>query len=318
MVRQRLAQIERNHSQISAQSGYSDAVAGLSPPVTPITKKTRSRGTSHPGSLKSGSSETSEESPKSQDTVTSIETKAMSRAHSMDTGRPTPSSSRHQEESSEPPYSSNNDSKQPPFERDETENAPKLHPTKEDIEDLSKRIAEVKGALGGESGCPTIHQVVLGLEDQAQDNKRMLKTMQERIEELGGCLKDVQSSTGLASTGNDISLKKGTKDDDTGESVLRAIEDVKEKLLSEFPSLHDEVQGLQSAQAGLLEKIQDKEQSNVSPTTAQDLLDLKSVLNKLDELLLLQLEASQKTAKELEAPEEGSQILDVSAKLTPQ
>lgn len=314
MVRQRLAQIERNHSQISAQSGYSDAAAGLSTPVTPITKKTRSPGTSHPGSLKSGSSETSEESSKSQDTETP---KVMSRARSMDTGRNTPSSSRYQEESSKPPYPSNNDSKQPPVKWDEKESAPKLHLTKEDIEDLSKRIAEVKGALGGESGCPTIHQVVLGLEDRAQDNKRMLKTMQERIEELGGCLKDVQSSTGAASTGNDISLKKGTKNDDTQESILRAIENVKEKLLVEFPSLHDKVQGLQSAQAGLLEKIQDKEQSNVSPTTAQDLLDLKSVLNKLDELLLLQLEASQKTAKELEAPEGGSQILDVSAKLTP-
>jgi hypothetical protein len=146
----------------------------------------------------------------------------------------------------------------------------------------------------------------------------MLKTVQERINELAGCMKDVQSSNAaLSSTLNEARLMKETERDETQKLVLRAVEDVKAKLTPESPSLAEKVQELQSTQAELLEKIQEKErviQSNVPPSTPQDILDLKPVLDKLDGLRLL-LQASQKASEETEVSKEGSQILEVSAKL---
>jgi len=322
MVRQRLAQIERNHSQISSRSGYSDAaVARPSTPVTPVTpvvRRSKMRGITSPGfsagSLKRGPLEKGGDGSEVPDKpeVTPIETsKAMSCAHSTDTERiPTPPSLKRQgEESIEIPYSPINDPKQRQVKRDEKEIPSKPHLTKEDVEDLSKRIAEVKGAIGGEAGYPTIHQIVLGLEDRTEDNKRLLKTIQERIDKLGGRLKDMQLSTAaLSSTGTEE-----IKNDETQESVLRAIEDLKAKLISEFPSLRDKVEELQSAQATLSEKLLENEKRNVPPATIQNVVDLKPVLDKVDELSLL-LQAPHKTP---EVPEEGSQILDVSAKLLP-
>jgi len=318
MVRQRLAQIERNHSQISSRSGYSDAVvARPSTPVTPVTPvawRSKMRETTGPGfSAGSFPLETRGEGSELPDKpeVTPIKTpKVMSRVHSADTERiPTPPSLKGRgKESIAIPQSPINDTKQHQVKRDEKECLSKPRLTK-DVEDLSKRIAEVKGALGGESGYPTIHQIVLGLEDRTEDNKKLLKTIQERIDEIGSCLKDVQSSTAaLSSTGNETT--EGIKNDETQESVLRAIGDLEAKLIAEFPSLRDKVQELQSAQAILSEKLLENEKSNIPPTTAENVVDLKPVLDKLDELSLL-LQSSQKTP---EGPEEGSQILDVSAK----
>jgi len=140
---------------------------------------------------------------------------------------------------------------------------------------------EVKGVLGGESGYPTIHQVVLGLDDKAQANGRALKTVQERISQLlEGRLADASAV-----------LEKGAEH----ESVLHAIEDVKARLATEFPLVMSTVRDLHSKQDRLLELSKDERgrevhYGNVATScegAQRNVVDLSRVLNKLEELRVL-------------------------------
>lgn len=308
MVRQRLAQIERNHSQVSSsQSGYSHEVRP-STPVTPIARrnkfKTGNSGPPHSASsLKKGPFEKDQQTleSKSPNSMISIETtKVMSPIRGdMPLILKRKDSHRDDEDIDCPDKA---------YKHSQGRRNDKVNYSKTRLNDLSKRIAEVKGVLGGESGYPTIHQVVLGLEGRTLDNKRTLKTIQERIDELGSRLKEIHPSTAaLSSIGKE-----------THEPVLRAIEDVQARLTSEFPSLAGKVQELQSAQAKLLETMQAKEkeqvevvQSNVPPAMTQNEPDLKPLVDKLDELRVL-FQASQKASEEVEVSKEEPQILAVS------
>ena len=261
--------------------------------------------------LKSGPLDANEFSKsKLTNTLSSIEPKVMSHARAADVKRrSTPPSeckdADNLEHSSNQSLGSRLDKEQPCV-------------TKEDVELLLKRIAEVKGVLGGDSGYPTIHQVVLGLEDRTQDGKRMLKTIQERIDELRSGLRDLQSSTDvLSSTLRQTTPNNETKRDGTQEPVLRAIEDVRAKLIADIPSLADRVQALQSGQARLMEKMQEKEKAietnDVPLPISRTENDLKPVLEKLDQLRV-QFQACKKAGEETGASnKEGPQILEVTA-----
>lgn len=257
--------------------------------------------------LKSGPLEPESSKSKLADTATSIESRSLAR-------------SADEKRSTTPPL----DCKKSPrdvetFKQLDKEEEPCI--TKEDVENLLKRIAEVKGVLGGDPGYPTIHQVVLGLEDRTQDGKRALKSIQERIDELRSGLKDLQSSTdGLSSTlHRQKTLHNVAKTgDDTQEPVLRAIEDVRAKLVSDIPSLADRVQALQSGQDRLLEKMEEKERlvetKDVPPPVPRTEHDLKPVLEKLDRLGV-QFQACEKAREETGVSNnEGPQILEVIPK----
>ena len=271
MVRQRLAQIERNHSHVSSSSRRSSVLMPETPSAVSSQRSGRSKGKAEVLHAMTERGMTTESVP----TLT-----AMNRDFSLEAGRlssvegltTTTTTSLHGGGSG-----SLLDENKKYDER--MSQARQL--TKRDVEDLSMQVMEVKGVLGGESGYPTIHQVVLGLDDKAQANGRALKTVQERISQLlEGRLVDAS-----------VVLEKGAEEDEH-ESVLHAIEDVKARLATEFPLVMSTVRDLHLKQDRLLELSKDEREREVhygdvatSCEGAQrNVVDLSPVLNKLEEL----------------------------------
>ena len=198
----------------------------------------------------------------------------------------------------------------------------KANLTKEDIEDVSKRVDAVKSVLGGQPGEPTIHEVVRGLEDKARYNGEALGVIGKRVTDIDGRLGDLTAA--IAAAEAQSNAEKDEKDsvvakksvdmsaavaEEAQQAVLQAIEDVKAKLTTNFPVLVDDVKEVRSLQGKLLEQVASLKEdieskdsatvlNNVAPTASPpppgvDVVDLKPFLDKLDGLKAL-LEAFQK------------------------
>lgn len=316
MVRQRLAQIERNHSQISSQNSRSNAGTSVLIPETPEGNK---KAANLPPSLfsKSGRSKGRAEVPypmiergkrrNSIPTPTSMNrnSSTMARKHSLE-GHTSSLAVRSLLDESHHQYAINR------FKGDE--HMSKAQRTKKGIEKLSMQVMDVKGVLGGESGYPTIHRIVLGLDDKARDNGKALKTIQEHIDKL----EDRWATTTAAA----VALDKGVAELNNfkgQDSVLHAIEDVKSRLATELPLVIATMQSLQSKQDRLLELSTSREKeghhSDVATSegahkSTDSLSDFKPVLNKLDELRVL-FEASSKAIEKNEVKEQPTELTEV-------
>jgi hypothetical protein len=310
MVRQRLAQIERNHSQVSSRSSGSNAETSGLMPETPVGNKNATKPSSSVSS-RSGRSKGKVEVLHAMTergmTTESVPTlTAMNRNFSFEAGKLSleglPSLRGSGSLLDETKYATDH--------AKHDGRMSEAQVTKRDVEDLSMQVMDVKGVLGGESGYPTIHQVVLGLDDKAQASGRALKTIQERINQLEGRLANATVAS--------VALDGGAKEYD---SVLHAIEDVKARLATEFPLVVSTVQDLQSKQDRLLELSSERESERKvrygdvgsaegAQKSADSVVDLNSVLNKLDELRVL-FEVSRNAIEKNEGTEQPIKLAEV-------
>lgn len=230
MVRQRLAQIERNHSHISAQSGVSTR------PSTPIS----SLGGSGPGWSRSA--------------ISSPTPKCLSTISSHAAMQPTRRRNTHRlKECVASP-------------QDDESRKDKQREKADDILQLAKGIADIKGVLGGESGSATLHQVVVGFDHRVREDEKTLKKIHTKVDQLGERFENATSASSAARLGTDP-LKE--------ERVLRAVEEIKTRL-DDLSTLAAKIQEIRAAQ---LQKVACNDVGTANDSKS---LDLKPILDKLE------------------------------------
>ena len=186
VVRQRLAQIKRNHSELSAQSG---SMTRTSTPVSPSSCSVWSRKEAIWYNPRASPRSDSRGGNRSPTTPTSHIRKKVRRTeteHSLPekvvitdpldnilaqhgwspVSTPTPQRDRDQD-----PSQGGIDKVS-------------LTPLHEDLMKVSKDLSDVKGVLGGASGYPTVHQMVLGLEHHVQGDGQTLRAIQDSLSSL--------------------------------------------------------------------------------------------------------------------------------------
>lgn len=257
VVRHRLAQIERNHSHLSSQS--------VAPPrITPLPSPASSSGWSK------------------------------SEALFRNTGPKTPSRLRPTSPAEDRPViipQSHNKSRQV----DEVNTLQdvlathdsKSSASKEDIRKLSRGLADLKGVIGGESGHPTVHQMVLALEHHARGEKKALRNIQDSLAMLGDHVADAVASAPHENV-------KATQIDgavvmENNEKVMEALKEVKERLAVDFPALSSKLEEMHKLQVRI--GTNNEVASTSSLAAAQDsstaFADLKLVFDKLEEIRVL-------------------------------
>lgn len=266
VVRQRLAQIERNHSHIS---GLSARTPGPLP--SPASSSGWSRREAVFYNAGSRSKPTSPAASMSEDRPV-IMPQTHNAAYSRD-GRK--SSLLRSSVEGEPLHASAN-----------------LGPSKEEFRKLSRDVVDIKGTLGGASGQPTVHDMVLALEHHARGEKKALRNIQDTLSTLG----DRVATVGAKSTEQISSAALS----ENNEKVMELLKEVKDRLASDFPALANKLEDLKAVQKkdGALGRSDLKDappssnrQSSVSTA------DLKPVLDKLEEMRIL-LDAKQSKNKE--------------------
>ena len=190
VVRQRLAQIERNHSELSARSGLSRTSTPVSPSSCSAWSKkemvwSNSRASPRSGvTLRGGNqspttptshvrkkvrrTETENSLPMITDPLANI--LAQHGREPLPTPTPTPIPT---------PTLQRDRENQEIFEK------ASLAPLRLDLTKISKDISEVKGVLGGANGYPTVHQMVVGLERRVQGDEHRLHAIQDSLNSLG-------------------------------------------------------------------------------------------------------------------------------------
>ncbi|KAF5321418.1 hypothetical protein D9619_001447 [Psilocybe cf. subviscida] len=281
VVRQRLAQIERNHSELSRENSL--AVAARSRPSTPMKSplsatsrwsrreavflNTPTRFTDSPLPMSPvGSAKVAEATRKAtRASIAAADEKTLTR------------------------------DKRPKAETKEMaagdkSSKPKPKSTEDDVAQLSKEVAGIKNVLGGESGRPTIHQMVLGIEQRANSEKKSLRGIQDtlaaiekRVNEVAVAVTANSSSTSDASGTRGGAGSSSTQTQDQQENIIRALKEVRDQLSTEFPALATKLKGMQDAQEkGLsIERNMGSASNNAEAVTAPD---LQAILNKLDEI----------------------------------
>ena len=189
VVRQRLAQIERNHSELSAQSGLSRTSTPVSPSSCSAWSRkeivwSNPRASSRSGVISRGGNK----SPTSPTTPTSHVRKKVRRT---DTERSLPMitdplANILAQHGREPvPIPTPTPTPQRDRENQERFEKASLAPLRLDLTKISKDINEVKGVLGGANGYPTVHQMVVGLERRVQGDEQTLRAIQDSLNSLG-------------------------------------------------------------------------------------------------------------------------------------
>ncbi|KAF8904409.1 hypothetical protein CPB84DRAFT_1772964 [Gymnopilus junonius] len=278
VVRQRLAQIERNHSQLSSQSGFTGITARVSTP-TPVSpagsRWSKSEAVFHnTGNSTSRPHSSSSVNDSSKSLLDSHDAKAKATTERT-LSKPTVSKDV-KEEALAP--------------------VPNPGPSKDDIRKLSKGLDEIKNVLGGESGCPTIHQVVVSLDHRTQGQKEAFKAIQETLGSLSERITDAihtasAEAAGSAKLDSDLLSSKD-------EVTLQALKELDEKVSKAFSTLSGKIKDVREAQ----EKGKTTELHALAPqavTSARDSnpVDLQPVLTKIDEIRAL-YEASPATLKD--------------------
>jgi hypothetical protein len=159
--------------------------------------------------------------------------------------------------------------------------------SKEDIRKLSKGLADLKGAIGGESGHPTVHQMVLALEHHARGEKKALRNIQDSLTVLGDRVADAVVSAPHENV-------KAAQIDravvmENNEKVMEALKEVKERLAVDFPALSSKLEEMHKSQ-GMTGTNNEVAQAS-SSAAAQDFstvsADLKLLLDRLEEIRVL-------------------------------
>lgn len=298
MVRQRLAQIERNHSQLSERSQDGSRTsspvrtvtpgAGPGPGCTPMPMSPAWSGWLRREAVFHNSSAMSSllPTPKGMSSTSSREISWIGSPRKAGRGENSRVSSPLSEDPEEDAQRRNSEhTRQRGLDRVPSPQAA-ARPASEDIKGLSTGLANIKGVLGGESGCPTIHQVVVGLEHRLHRDGKTLKAIHTKVNQL-----DERVTNAVAS-----SSSSSVDGNDSQENILRAVETIRRRLEAEFPALSGKMQDIREAQAQ-----SEKEKvvySNVAPSNAPAIMstELKPLLDKLDGFRTL-LEANKTTGE---------------------
>ena len=276
VVRQRLAQIERNHSELSTQTQTS-----ASAPVSPPSRSAWSR--------KEAVWYTPRPSPRSDTTVrengshTSYVRKNARRTeteHSWpDEIITDPLDNILAQHGREPATSTT-----PQRDRKIQEGFEKasLAPLCQDLTKISKDLTEVKGVLGGASGYPTVHQMVVGLEHRAQGDGQTLRAIQDSLNSLG------ERVASVSAVQEQRNLKQQSVQGGATEDVLRLLENIQAQLSSAFPSIVGKLTQIANTQEQEKENQKQRQEEQVAyrniGQTPSDTVEMETVLAKLEEI----------------------------------
>ncbi|KAJ3503537.1 hypothetical protein NLJ89_g8384 [Agrocybe chaxingu] len=167
---------------------------------------------------------------------------------------------------------------------------------REEILELSKGLSEIKSVLGGESGYPTIHQVVLGLDHRTRDDKQALKAVQDKLDLLGDRVASAitsSASAAAATAASNVGFESGAQQAlaESNQKLVRAMEEVKARLAVDFPALASKIKEVRDIQDEVRKVAQEKEvvyssigASRPSDNNGSKNVDLQPVLDRLEEL----------------------------------
>ncbi|KAF9478805.1 hypothetical protein BDN70DRAFT_726008 [Pholiota conissans] len=254
VVRQRLAQIERNHSHLSAQSHGTNR-------TTPLPSPASSSGWSRREALFSNDPKT----PSRSRPTSFAEDKVVIIPQPRDNG------SNGQKESVSV------------MENFLSPRESKSGASKEDIRQLFNGLTNIKGVIGGESGHPTVHQMVAALERHAKGEKEALRNIQDSLTVLGERVIDAVATPRENARTKQIDASVIANNH---AMVLKALTEVKDQLAVDFSALVSKVEDMHNLQKGkACAKLHD------IPSPANDTrstsTDIRPVLDKLEEIRAL-------------------------------
>lgn len=187
---------------------------------------------------------------------------------------------------------------------------PSLAPLHLDLTKILNDISEVKGALGGASGYPTMHQMVVGLERRVQGDGQTLRAIQDSLNSLGELVTNVSAVQERQTRKQDRKEKQDLKQQQvqggSTEDVLRLLENIQSQFSSVFPSVVGKLTQIADTQEKEKEnKKQEQEQAvycNIgeTPSNSEKTAEMETVLARLEEirnLCSIQVQA--------DSPEEG-------------
>lgn len=159
-----------------------------------------------------------------------------------------------------------------------------LTPLHEDLMKVSKDLSDVKGVLGGASGYPTVHQMVLGLEHHVQGDGQTLRAIQDSLSSLRervASVSAVQEQQTRKQDQKQQSAQGGT------ENVLRLLENIQSQLSSVFPSVVGKLTQIADTQERENKKQQEQAAyHNIggTPSNTEKTAEMETVLAKLEEI----------------------------------
>ncbi|KAF8813861.1 hypothetical protein BYT27DRAFT_7180635 [Phlegmacium glaucopus] len=166
-----------------------------------------------------------------------------------------------------------------------------LTPLRQDLTKISKDLSEVKGVLGGASGYPTVHEMVVGLDRRVQGDEQTLRAIQNSLSSLG------ERVAGVSAVQEQQIRKQDQKQQPVKgggtEDVQRLLENIQSQLSSVFPSIFGKLTQIADSQEREKEK-QQQEQEQVAyrniggtPLNTEKTTEMEIVLAKLDEIRML-------------------------------
>ncbi|KAF8973054.1 hypothetical protein BDZ97DRAFT_648730 [Flammula alnicola] len=309
VVRQRLAQIERNHSQLSAQS---ELTADSS---TPTPSPVSSSGWSKRDAVFHNASARTLSQAKSP-TASAAEDGEVSASRSRTSTR----TEKHKDDVHDSVplrHTSGHRSRQREEQLDKDLPPPRLPepgPSKDDVRKISRAIADIQGVLGGESGYPTVHQMVVSLEHRAKGDKKALRDIQGTLTALGERVTDaVAAAARNAHSNSELLTKTEAGPSESQEGVMRVLEEIKERLAKDFPALANKLQEMKEAQDKMstMDNIARTSSSPGYNSNDQAVADLQPVLDKLEEIRTLCNTPPKKEEKvEIKAEDKPSEHVD--------
>ncbi|KAF9050105.1 hypothetical protein BJ165DRAFT_984467 [Panaeolus papilionaceus] len=204
----------------------------------------------------------------------------------------------------------------------------------EEMDKISKDLNGLKSVVGGESGYPTIHQMVVGLEHYAHAGKKSLKGVKETMEDVKQRMEEV--ATHAAST-SAVTMENGAKilqrleeqhqqhlkalsqsqthiqsttvqatAPGNGE-VLRALDAIQSRLASDFPTLLQTLKEIQLKESDNKKALDEGAGSDIASAkgagntalveSAESKVDLIPLFQRLEEIKGLCEEQKQQAAR---------------------
>ncbi|KAH9485558.1 hypothetical protein JR316_0002468 [Psilocybe cubensis] len=284
VVRQRLAQIERNHSELSAESRYSSAcTTPTSGPVSPA-----------------GSGWSKREAVfYNAGTRTGVMSRSSSKAGSSKVVSPlnqvsTPDFSRKTEDSGQGKDDVTPKAKSQHKSKTATDSTPTWTMdlcSKDDMRKLSREVTSIRNVLGRETGNRSVQEIVIGLEQRAQGDKKDLRAIKDTLKVLGDQVAEVVETTKTRTMADapppstiPLEREKSEKED---RKIVQALNEVKERLYTDLPVLVSKLQDIQNAQEKVASSAIVNATSQPAAVPPEDLsksMDPKLLLDKLEEV----------------------------------
>jgi len=300
VVRQRLAQIERNHSELSAQSELTTRASTPASPsscsawsrkeavwhnprasprsdVIALRRGNRSPGTptNHVGK-KARRTKTKRNLLEEEGLITDPLDNILAQHGRPPVATSTPTPQRDGGQSQDEPGKAS------------------LAPLCQDLTKISKDLSDVKGVLGGASGYPTVHEMVMSLDRRVQGDGQTLRAIQDSLSSLGERVAGVSAVQEQQMRKQDRKEKQDQKQQlDKGggtEDVLRLLENIQTQLSSVFPSVVEKLTQIADTQEQEKGNWQQQQEQvayrNIggTPLDTEKMTEMETVLAKLEEI----------------------------------